>query len=126
MKIELDKDELDYLKLILKQHKEEVKQHKEGFYLPAQFNAQYIIICRLIEKLESNDETVPDKAAESVIINRLQAKKQQIYDELEKKYKTKIIDEKLNIPQVVNLFNKREPELMVQLFFIDMELENLS
>ncbi|MGN6347754.1 MAG: hypothetical protein ACTHME_08635 [Candidatus Nitrosocosmicus sp.] len=72
------------------------------------------------------NEMPPPSLQSDTVIDRLIQKKKEIYDELELKYKDLIKLNNLNVSQTVDLFNKKESQLMLQLFFIDMELENLG
>lgn len=60
------------------------------------------------------------------MIHRLLKTKVEIAKELRSKHEKEIDSFKDDTYRVIDYFNKKSPELMVRLFFLDMELENLG
>lgn len=75
----------------------------------------------LIDKIE--DELDEGKPSIDSFIQKLRENKQKIYDGLIEKHKNRIPG---NMESIIEYLNKEEPALMVQLFFLDMELKNLG
>lgn len=81
-------------------------------------------IDKLIQKLEA--ELNNDKPVDTVI-DRLLEQRVKIQKELKSKYMDDIISDKdITAEKLAKLFNEKEPALMAQLFFLDIELKNLG
>lgn len=77
----------------------------------------------LIQKLEvelNNNKPV------DTVIDRLLEQRVKIQKELKSKYMDDILETNMTAEKLAKLFNEKEPALMAQLFFLDIELKNLG
>lgn len=119
--IEVTEDELDkiinYLNSLL-----EFVRACENSYIPSVTRDKLI---KFIEKLSSKKKEYTPQTIE-LIIARLLEQKEKIYDELKQKYKKIALDEDWSVDKLIDVLKREQPELMGQLFFLDMELRNLG
>lgn len=119
--IEVTEDELDkiinYLNSLL-----EFVRACENSYIPSVTRDKLI---KFIEKLSSKKKEYTPQTIE-LIIARLLEQKEKIYDELKQKYKKIVLDEDWSVDKLIDVLKREQPELMGQLFFLDMELRNLG
>lgn len=119
--IEVTEDELDkiinYLNSLL-----EFVRACENSYIP---NVTRDKLIKFIEKLSSKKKEYTPQTIE-LIIARLLEQKEKIYNELIQKYKKILLDEDWSVDKLIDVLKREQPELMGQLFFLDMELRNLG